>query len=179
MRKNLYVGSLVALFVSLASVSFAEVGVQFRVPYQATANEGNVKTGGSGSSVMLTFDIDSTTTVGILNEQINFSESVAGANVTGRYNVNALRVAKLVSDPIYVGVNLGSANFTGAGGLTPQTTLADVFGGLKLMSSKGKVTSSLNFEVTYRFLKAATAANAGGATDFGGTLVSLGAGVTF
>jgi len=179
MRKNLLVVSLVALFVSFASASFAEVGFQFRVPYQGTANDSALKSGASGSSVLLTFDIDPSTTIGILSEQINFTEKVGNADVAGKYNVNAIRVIKTVVDPIYIGIDLGSANFDGFAA-DPQASLADVLGGVKLLSSKGKVTSFLNFELAYRFLKApASPSVANGNTDFGGAFVSLGAGVTF
>lgn len=179
MRKNLIVVSLVALFVSFAAVSFAEVGFQFRVPYQGTTNVSDVKSGASGSSVLLTFDIDPSTTVGILSEQINFTEKVGAADVAGRYNVNAIRIIKTVVDPIYLGIDLGTANFSGAFA-APQANVADVLGGVKLLSSKGKVTSFLNFELAYRFLKASAAPSAAaGATDFGGAFVSLGTGITF
>ncbi len=179
MRKNLFIVSLIALFVSFAAVSFAEVGFQFRVPYQGTTNDSNVKSGASGSSVLLTFDIDPSTTVGILSEQINFTEKSGSTDLAGRYNVNAIRVTKAVADPIYIGIDLGSANFSGVAN-SPQATLADVLGGVKLLSSKGKVTSFLNFELAYRFLKPSAAPSvSGGATDFGGTFVSLGAGINF
>lgn len=181
MRKNLLVVSLVALFVSFASASFAEVGVQFRVPYQGTANDSSVKSGASGSSVLITFDIDAGTTVGILTEQINYTEKVGAADIANRYNVNAIRVTKAISEPVYVGIGLGSANFAAAGaGTAQQAPLADIVGGVKLLSSKGKITSFLNVELAYRLLRtAATPSSAAGVTDFGGTFVSLGAGVNF
>lgn len=174
MRKNLIVVSLVALFVSFAAVSFAEVGIQFRVPYQGFANKSEVKSGSTGTSLLLTFDIDPGTTVGILTEQINFTEKIGAADTAGKYNVNAIRVSKAVSEPVYIGIDLGTANFA-----TQQAPLADILGGVKLLSSKGKVTSYLNVEVAYRLLTTAAAPNAGGVTDFGGAFVSLGTGLTF
>lgn len=174
MRKNLIVVSLVALFVSFAAVSFAEVGIQFRVPYQGMANKSELKSGSTGSSVLLTFDIDAGTTVGILTEQINFTEKIGAADTAGKYTVNAIRVSKAVSEPVYVGLDLGTANFAAT-----QAPLADILGGVKLMASKGKITSYLSVEVAYRLLTAPAAPNAGGVTDFGGTFVTLGAGLTF
>ncbi|MBM2838292.1 MAG: hypothetical protein HW415_917 [Deltaproteobacteria bacterium] len=181
MRKNLIVVSLVALFVSFAAVSFAEVGIQFRVPYQGLANKSDVKSGASGSSVLLTFDLDAGTTVGILTEQINYIEKPAagGADVAGRYNVNAIRITKAISEPVYVGIDLGTASFSGPAS-AQQASLADILGGVKLLSSKGKITSYLNVEVAYRLLTTSAAPTiGGGVTDFGGAFVSLGAGLTF
>ena len=177
MRKNLIVVSLVALFVSFAAVSFAEVGIQFRVPYQGVTSNSDIKSGSSGTSVLLTFDIDPSTTVGILSEQINYTEKPAagGADVAGKYNVNAIRVSKAISEPVYVGIDLGTANFAAT-----QAPLADILGGVKFLSSKGKITSYLNVEVAYRLLTTSAAPTiAGGATNFGGAFVTLGAGIIF
>lgn len=181
MRKNLLVVSLVALFVSFAAVSFAEVGIQFRVPYQGVTSNSDVKSGASGSSVLLTFDIDPSTTVGLLSEQINYTEKpkAGGADVADKYTVNAIRVSKAISEPVYVGIDLGTASFGGVVS-AQQAPLADILGGVKLLSSKGKITSYLSVEVAYRLLTTSVAPTiAGGSTNFGGAFVSLGAGLTF
>ena len=181
MRKNLLVVSLVALFVSFAAVSFAEVGIQFRVPYQGVTSNSDIKSGSSGTSVLLTFDIDPSTTVGILSEQINYTEKPAagGADVAGKYNVNAIRVSKAISEPVFVGIDLGTASFAGPVS-AQQAPLADILGGVKFLSSKGKITSYLNVEVAYRLLTTSAAPTiAGGATNFGGAFVTLGAGLIF
>lgn len=171
--RNLAAIILSVLFLSLATVSFAEVGIQFKVPYQGTANDGDLKTGASGTSTLLTFDLDAGTTVGILNENINFTDTGGAADVTGDYTVNAIRVTKAVVDPVYVGIDLGGASGDVKG------TVGDVLGGVKLLSSKGKITSFLNVELLYRLMRVDAPIAGGVADDFGGVFLSVGAGVTF
>lgn len=172
MRKNLIVVSLVALFVSFAAVSFAEVGFQFRVPFQATANKSDLKDV-SGISTLLTFDIDPGTTVGVLNEQEAFTDG-STAGLKGTFNVTAVRFSKKVAEPIYVGLDLGNIS-----GSVVGKPMADVFGGVNLLSSKGKVVSYLNVELLYRFAKTTSTLAGSTLDDFGGTQLSFGAGINF
>lgn len=185
MLKKIAFASSLTLLASFATSAFAAdntIGFQFRIPFQATAdkNVGNVY----GQSILLTFFMDQETEVGILNETINLKDkSVAPAVpvVTG-YEVNAIRISKNVltagSSPVYVGLDLGNINVFGGAVSVGASTMADVFGGVKLLTSKGKVASFIGVELGYRMAKP-TLTGTSSITDMGGAMLNLSAGLNF
>lgn len=161
---------VLALVIVLPAQAFAEVGIQLGVPYQGVTQDANLKSGGSGSRVLLTFGLDGGTSVGILNEQINVMEGA----VAGSYNVNAIRLSKDIGDQIFVAIDLGSASSA-----TKQASLADIVFGARLMGSKGKISSFFNVEIDYRLMNPGASMIGGAATNYGGIFLGLGAGLTF
>lgn len=163
MRNKILAISMVAAASMVATPAMAEVGFQFRVPFQVTHSKDLNKA--TGTATLLTFDIDSATTVGILNENSTYTSAAA---VASTLNLNALRIQKNVTDMVNVGMDFGNVVATSGNG-----TAADIFGGAKLLSSKGsKVASYLTAEVLYRFAKTPT-------ENLGGVQLSLAAGVNF
>lgn len=182
MLKRMLLVPILAMFFSFTSVAFAAdstIGFQFRIPFQATAdkNVGNV----NGQSVLLTFFLDQETEIGILNETVNLKDKSAAPSVTD-YEVTALRVSKNIlasgPAPVYVGIDLGNINVSNNGVTVGASTMADVFGGVKLLMSKGKVASFLGVELGYRIAKPALT----GTTlisSMGGAMLNLSAGLNF
>lgn len=182
MLKRILLVPIIAMFFSFTSAAFAAentIGFQFRIPFQATAdkNVGNV----NGQSTLLTFFLDQETEIGILSETVNLKDKSAAPSVTD-YEVTALRVSKNIlasgPAPVYVGMDLGNINVSNNGATVGASTMADVFGGVKLLMSKGKVASFLDVELGYRIAKPALT----GTTlisSMGGTMLNLSAGLNF
>lgn len=168
---------LLTSFASTASASDNSLGFQFRVPFTVTS-DANIKNA-NANSILLSFSMDQDTEVGMLSEQYSFKDASAGGTATG-YEVNALRVSKNLSlgpVPVYVGLDLGQMNVLAAAGSLGATSMADLFGGVKLLSSKGRVTSFLGVEVAYRMAKAELAGT--GIKNYGGVGLNLSAGLNF
>lgn len=162
---------VLALVIVLPAQAFAEVGIQLGVPYQGVTQDANLKSGGSGSRVLLTFGLDSGASVGILSEQINIMEGA----VAGSYNVNAIRLSKdIIGDQFFVAIDLGSASSA-----TKQASLADIVFGARLMGSKGKISSFFNVELDYRLMNPGASMIGGAATNYSGIFLGLGAGLSF
>jgi hypothetical protein len=184
MLKKLALVSGVAILASFTSSVFAAenlIGFQFRVPFQATADSkvGNA----SGQSIVLSFFLDQDTEIGILSETAALRDKTAPGGgivpVTG-YQVTALRISKNVSSvpvPVYIGMHLGNMNVMNATGSSGASTMADVFGGVRLLTSKGKVASFLGVELDYRIAKPALTGTA--ISDMGGLMLNFSAGLTF
>ncbi|MEQ1533398.1 MAG: hypothetical protein HOO97_09865 [Sideroxydans sp.] len=171
MKKNILLVSMLAATSMMATEAMAEVGFQFRIPFQVTKSAAFSKS--TGTATLLTFDVDAGTTVGILNENIAFTDTTGGGAVPATLSFNGLRVQKNLMDVVNVGMDFGNvtSSVTGSG------NAADIFGGAKLLSSKGgKIGSYLNAELLYRVAKTT---GAGGETNFGGVQLSLAAGVNF
>lgn len=182
MLKRMLLVPIIALFVSFTSEAFAAentLGFQFRLPFQATAdkNVGNV----NGQSVLLTFFLDQETELGILTETVNLKDKSAAPSVTD-YEVTALRISKNIltagPTPVFVGMDLGNINVSNNGATVGASTMADVFGGVKLLMSKGKVSSFLGVELGYRIAKPALAGTTT-ITNMGGTMLNLSVGLNF
>lgn len=155
------------------------IGFQFRVPFQATSdhNIGNV----NGRSIVLSFFLDQETEIGILSETANLLDKTPGAGSVTGYDVTALRIAKNISTgpvPVYVGMHLGNMNAQNGTGSSGASTMADIFAGVRLLTSKGKVASFLGVELDYRIAKPALT---GGTAikDMGGMMLNLSAGLNF
>lgn len=168
MRKIMPVVTMIAVFVSFTALAYAEVGFQFRIPFQVVQKKQLKDVGGQAS--LLTFDLDAGTNVGILNEHIDFTDNGGAAPAAGTYDFTALRITKSLVDPVYLGLDLGTANCGAV-----NKNVADVFGGVKLLASKGKINSFLNVELLYRFMKVTV----GNVTDFSGVMLNVGAGINF
>lgn len=175
--------ALVSSAAVLASFSFAAaaadnaVGFQFRVPF-TVSTDANIKNS-NANSILLSFSMDQDTEVGILSEQYTFKDNSVGGTATG-FDVNALRVSKNLAIgpvPVYIGLDLGQMNVLAAAGSLGSANMADLFGGVKLLSSKGKVTSFLGVEVAYRMAKAELAGT--GIKNYGGLGLNLSAGLNF
>lgn len=173
----------IALASSIAFVSFASsasaadsIGFQFRVPF-AISTDSNIKNS-SANSFLLSFSLDQDTEAGILTENYAIKDGSAGGTVTG-FDVNALRISKnlVAGIPVYVGMDLGKMNIRSAGASLGAISMADVFGGVRLLSSKGKVNSFLAVEMAYRLAK--TEITGTDIKDFGGVGLNLSAGVNF
>lgn len=182
MLKKTGLATSFAVLASFASAVFAAdstIGFQFRVPFQATAdkNVGNV----NGQSILLSFFLDQETEVGILNETVNLKDKSVAPAVTG-YDVTAIRISKNIltagTSPVYVGLDLGNINVLGAAGSVGASTMADVFGGIKLLTSKGKVASFIGVELGYRMAKPALTGTSS-ITNMGGAMLNLSAGLNF
>lgn len=182
MLKKVLVVPMIALFATFTSVASAAeniIGFQFRIPFQATAdkNVGNV----NGQSTLLTFFLDPETEIGILSETVNLKDKSGAPSVTD-YEVTALRISKnlLTSGPapVYIGMDLGNINVSNNGATVGASTMADVFGGVKLLMSKGKVASFLGVELGYRIAKPALTGTTA-ITSLGGTMLNLSAGLNF
>lgn len=169
-----------AVFATLTSTAFAAetaVGFQFRVPFTVSTDT-NIKNA-NANSILLSFSMDQDTEVGMLSEHYAFKDNSAGGTATG-YEVNALRVSKNLAvgaAPVYAGLDLGQMNILTAAGSLGATNMADIFGGVKLLTSKGRVTSFLGVEVAYRMAKAELAGT--GIKNYGGLGVNLSAGLNF
>jgi len=183
MRRNHVVWMIAFFLLAILSPSAnaepssnANIGFHWRIPYQAVSNDGNLKAGANGSSLLLTFGLDNTTTIGILSEHISFvDKTAAGAAAPGSYDVSALRITKDASDTFFVGLDLGTATSAAT-----TATLGDVIGGARLLGSRGKINTFFNFEIMYRLLNpTASFVATGTTTNFGGGFVALSAGVTF
>lgn len=172
LRKHLLSLFVLGIAIILPAQAFADMGIQLRVPYQGTTNDGKLASGAGGSSVLLSFGLDSGTSVGILSEQISFSDN----NVVGNYNVNAIRLSKdMVGDLFFVALDLGAGQ-----NAVRQSTLADIVFGSRLTGKKDKITSFFDVELTYRIFNPGASMVAGGAaTNYGGVFLNLGAGITF
>lgn len=170
--KRLLTVLVLGLALVLPAQAFADVGIQLRVPYQGVTSNSNLASGASGSGVLLSFGLDSGTTVGILTEQINFSDN----NVFGNYNVNAIRLSKdIAGEQLFLAVDLGAGQ-----NAVRQGALADVVFGAHLMGKKEKITSFFNVELMYRVFNPGASMVAGGAaTNYSGVFLNLGAGLTF
>lgn len=169
--------TVLASFTSTASAADNAIGFQFRVPF-TVSTDSNIKNS-NANSILLSFFMDQETEVGILSEQYTFKDNSAGGTATGM-DVNALRVSKNLAIgpiPVYVGLDLGQMNVLSAAGSLGSTNMADLFGGIKLLSSKGKVTSFLGVEVAYRMAKAELAGT--GIKNYGGLGLNLSAGLNF
>ena len=184
MLKRILLVPIIALFSFTSTAFSAEntLGFQFRIPFQATAdkNVGNV----NGQSTLLTFFLDQETEVGVLNEVINLRDKTpGGAGPVASYDVTALRISKNViisgPAPVYVGMDVGNISVTSAAGVTlGASTMADLFGGVRLLTSKGKVSSFLGIELGYRIAKPALPA-ATVISSLGGTMLNLSVGLNF
>lgn len=181
MLKRILLVPMIAMFASFTSVAFAAdntIGFQFRVPFQATAdkNVGSV----NGQSTIVSFFLDQDTEVGVLNEVINLKDKSAGGTAAG-YDVTAIRISKNMASgaaPVYVGMDIGSINVTTAAGASlGASTMADIFGGVRLLMSKGKVSSFLGAEIGYRIAKPALAGTL--IESVGGTMMNLSVGLNF
>lgn len=185
MRKKLIALSLLAMSSAVATDAMAEVGFQFRVPFQVTSAAGFTNV--TGTSTLLTFDVDASTTVGVLNENLSYMDTKGGLAAAGTTTVSALRMQKNITDVVNVGLDFGHINHSTAASVAPATVaaaaagsgqMADVFGGAKLASSKGgKVSSYMNAELLYRFAKTNIAA--ANENNLGGVQLSIAAGVNF
>lgn len=177
MYKKLII-SLLAVSSFIAAEAMAEVGFQFRVPFQISGAPGVSNSAGSG--FLLTFDIDQTTTVGVLTERTTYSDQKsAGAapiapTVGYSYSITAVRMQKDLTEMVRAGMDMGNITQTSnAGAVTGNGTVADVFANAKLITSKGsKVSSFMCVEMLYRIAKV----NSNAETDMGGTQISLSAG---
>lgn len=171
-RKHLLSLFVLGIAIILPAQAFADVGIQLRVPYQGTTNDAKLAGGASGSGVLLSFGLDSGTAVGILSEQVNFSDN----NVFGTYTVNAIRMSKdMIGDQFFIALDLGSGQ-----NAVRQSSLADIVFGSRLMGKKDKITSFFNIELMYRIFNPGASMVAGGAaTNYGGVLLNLGAGLSF
>jgi hypothetical protein len=180
MIKRIALVSSVVMFTSFTSTAFAAdstLGFQFRVPFTVTT-DANIKNS-SANSILLSFFVDQDTEIGILSEHYAFTDTTGGLAVAASYDVNALRVSKnlaIAPIPVYVGLDLGQMSIL-VGTVPGATPMADLFGGVKLLSSKGKVTSFLGVEVAYRMARAELAGT--GIRNYGGVGLNLSAGVNF
>lgn len=167
---------MLALVLVLPARAFAEMGIQLRVPYQASSGDANLKGGASGTGVLFNFGLDSETSVGLLTEQVNVLEGAAP--VAGSYTVNAIRLTKenlVTGQPFFVAVDLGNAVSA-----TKSVSLADLVFGGRIAGKKDKITSYLSVEMMYRFMNPGATMIAGGAaTNYSGLFLTLGAGLTF
>lgn len=159
MRKYILLSMFVAA-TSVATSAFADVHFEFGVPIQVT-KKGTFKSS-SGYSSSLLVDIDSSTALGLYGEDQSFTG--------GTVSVTAFRFQKAVTDTVNVGLNLGEATTTVNAADTGN--LADIYGNVKLLSTKGKLNSYLNAELKYRTAKLPT-------TDMSGLQFMLGAGLNF
>ena len=173
MRKGMLVATMVAIFVACTSLAFAEGSSQFRLPMQVTRSAELKDINGQG--YLLTFDLANNMSVGILSENIDFVNNTIPLHDI--YSIYAFRISKTLAEPITVGVDFGTAH-CGVGNTEVYKNVADIFGGVKLLTSRGgKITTFLNVELLYRFLK--TDQFSAGVKDFSGTMVNVGAGINF
>ena len=185
MFKKIALASSFVLFASFTSAALAQdstLGFQFRVPFQATTsgNVGNV----NGQSTVLSFFLDQETEVGILNETVGLRDKTTpapGAPVTG-YDITALRVAKNLPVPgpipVYAGLHLGNMNVMSGGVSIGSGSVADIFGGVRLLTSKGRTASYLGAELDYRIAKPSLLGGTN-ITNLGGMMLNLSAGLNF
>lgn len=177
--KKFLVVCLVGGVLAFASTAMAEVGMQFGVPYMATASGSGIDSGGSGSSVMITFDVDPTVTIGVLHEQVAMTEKVGAASQSLNYSLTGLRLNKTILENYYVGIGLGSANIRNNAAATSNAPVGDVVLGTKIYPTRNKISTFVSGEVGYRFMQVAAAPNAGGQSDLSGVRVAIAVGVTF
>ncbi len=168
MRKVLIVATVIAVFVSFTGAAFAEIGFEFRVPFQVVGKKDMKDV--SGQATLLQFDLDGGTKVGILNEHIDYTDKLLAASFS--YDITAIRISKTIVEPVTVGLDMGGLQCGNA-----TKNIADIFGGVKLLASKGKITSYFNVELLYRFAKFTP--NANGVTDLSGAMLNFGAGLNF
>ncbi|MBI5178592.1 MAG: hypothetical protein HZA04_04975 [Nitrospinae bacterium] len=166
------------LALVLPAQAFADVGIQLRVPYQASANDTKVGSA-MGSGILISFDLDANTSVGLLSEQVSFTEKPAAAgavDVNSTYMVNAIRLSKFVNELYYAAVDLGSGTNAVA-----QAPLADIVFGTHITGTKGgKMTSFFAGELMYRMFNPGKTMVAGGsATNYGGVVLAISAGLSF
>jgi len=178
MRNKLVAISLLAASSMIATEAMAEVGFQFRVPFNITKS--STVTVPSGTGFLLSFDVDSATTVGVLNENWTYTDT-KGGTAAAAYAITAVRMQKNISDVVNAGLDVGTTTqMTQAGGLLAggTGTMVDVFGGAKLLSSKGgKISSYLNAELMYRIAR--TGVTTGNDPNLGGVQLSIAAGANF
>lgn len=158
------------------------VGFQYRIPFSVSADK-NIKNS-SARSFLLSFFLDQETEAGLLTESYAFSDGTSPAPATAvrAYNVNALRISKNISTsvPVYIGLDVGNLTIRSATADLGSISMGDIFGGVKLLTSKGKITSFLAVELNYRIAKS-DIGSAGGSeiSDFGGSSISLSVGANF
>ena len=179
--KKLIAVSLIAASSMIATEAMADVSFQFRVPFVATSPSGVTNQAGDG--FLLAFDVDSSTSVGILSEHTTYSDQKAAgappvAPTAGfSYDITAVRMQKSLTDSIGAGLDIGHiTQNTNAAAVAGTGSMADVFANVKLVTSKGsKVNSFLSGEVLYRVARV----NSVDQTDLGGVMLVLSAGVGF
>lgn len=168
MRKGMIIVTAVAIIAAFTSMAYAEIGFEFRIPFQVVGKKDMRDVNGQGT--LLSFDLDAGTKVGILNEHVDYTDKLLNAGQT--YDLTALRISKTVLEMVSVGLDLGGLS---CGNSTKN--IADIFGGVRLLEKKGKVTSYFNVELLYRFAKFQPIAN--GVNDLSGVMVNVGAGINF
>lgn len=177
MRKKLLVASMLASSL-IATDALAEVGFEFRVPFQITKATG--VSNETGYATLLSFDVGSGMAAGILNEHTTYTDTGptgALAAARGSFDVTALRVEKKLTDFVSAGVDVG--NVLQTVGAAPATGMVlDVFGRAKFLSSRGKVGSFMSAELMYRSANTNMAA-AAGVANLGGVKLVLSAGIDF
>ncbi len=171
-KKSLLPVIVLCLALVMPALAFADAGIELRVPYQGLTNASSLAGGASGSGVLLFFGLDAGTTVGLLTEQVNFTDN----SVIGTYMVNAIRFSKdVISDRFFFALDIGSGQ-----NAVKQGTLADVAFGWKYLGKKDQITSFINVELVYRlFSPGASMVAKGITTDYGGVFLNLGAGLSF
>jgi len=175
---------VIGLVLLLPTQAFAEVGIQLRVPYQGSTSDGKLASGASGTGVLIFFALDSTTSVGLLSEQISFTEKNIGstADLTSNYNVNAIRISKNITDPTASGIDqyFAAVDIGNGQNAVANAPLADIVLGVHMMGTKGKMTSFFGGELMYRlFNPGKTMVAGGGATNYGGVGLCISAGFAF
>lgn len=182
MIKKLILASSIAVCTLSATAAIAadSVGFQFRVPFAVTSDS-NIKSS-SANSLLISFFLDQDTEAGILTENYAIKDGTTPgtANITG-YDVNALRISKnlTTAGPVYVGMDLGKMSVRTGTTSAGSISMADIFGGVRLLSTKNKITSFLGVELAYRMATADFGTTVSGIKDFGGVGLNLSAGVNF
>lgn len=182
MIKKLILASSIALCTLSATAAIAadSVGFQFRVPFAITTDS-NIKNS-SANSLLISFFLDQDTEAGILTENYALKDDSGAGSLIGGFDVNALRISKNLATggPVYVGMDLGKMNVRNAAGTSVGAiSMADIFGGVRLLSTKGKVTSFLGVELAYRMANADFGTTVSKINNFGGVGLNLSAGVNF
>lgn len=173
MRK-IFLASMLAAAASVPLTAMADVHFEFGIPFQVTkkASLGSF----TGYSTALLLDVDSGTALGIFGEEQNYSDRSAAVGVPATSSVFGFRIQKAVTDIVNVGMDLAEiTTVSGTAANSGTGNLADFFGNVKLLSTKGKINSYLSAEMKYRTAKTSGAA----ANDFSGLQLALGAGLNF
>ena len=177
--------SILAAAAIYSSTASAEVGFEFRVPFQ-TNNKSSMSNYAATSS-LLKFDLDEGTYVGLLNEGGGYTDNGSTTTTTKAVSttLQALRIAKKTMDfadktSLFVGLDLGNVSSNGIA--FSNAPVADIFGEIKLLSSKGKVTSYMSAELLYRVANVSPLSATSTVyplTDIGGVQAVIGAGIGF
>ena len=140
----------------LATGVFAEatdkfINFEFSSIVMGTAGS---KTAVSGNSFILSFDLDDSVKVGVLQENLGLSLTQGGATVSGTMTVNAINLDYKVAEKVTTGINVGSAVIPAA--ITAGTStiaassaaLSDIYvKGVHKVGKKGEVNISLGYRI--------------------------------